>query len=98
MKDLKTYQQLFLYIVPTITNIGFINILVVVVRLWWFRKHLKKLGMENGNPHVGESEKGRMNPADLTCFGFEKPPSSFGQSIVESRMMMLRRMATVMSS
>lgn len=44
LKDLATYQQLFLYFIPIITNSGFINILVVVVRLWWFRKHLKKLG------------------------------------------------------
>lgn len=44
LKDLKTYQQLYLYFVPLVTNIGFINIIVVVIRLWWFRKHLKKLG------------------------------------------------------
>lgn len=44
VKELKTYQQLYLYFVPVVTNIGFINILVVVVRLWWYRKHLKKLG------------------------------------------------------
>lgn len=44
LRDLRTYQQLFLYFIPIVTNLGFINILVVVVRLWWFRKHLKKLG------------------------------------------------------
>jgi hypothetical protein len=44
LRDLKTFQQLFLYFIPIVTNLGFINILVVVVRLWWFRKHLKKLG------------------------------------------------------
>jgi hypothetical protein len=48
LKDLKTYQQLYLYFVPTVTNIGFINIIVVVVRLFWFRKHLKKLGKSKG--------------------------------------------------
>uniref|UniRef100_A0A8H7KDY5 Uncharacterized protein n=1 Tax=Bionectria ochroleuca TaxID=29856 RepID=A0A8H7KDY5_BIOOC len=42
LKELKTYQQLYLYFLPTVTNIGFINIIVVIVRLWWFRKHLKK--------------------------------------------------------
>lgn len=45
LRDLKTFQQLFLYFIPIVTNLGFINILVVVVRLWWFRKHLKKLGL-----------------------------------------------------
>lgn len=44
LKDLHTYQQLFLYFIPIFTNLGFINAVVVVVRLFWFRKHLKKLG------------------------------------------------------
>ncbi|KAF4472455.1 potassium transporter TRK-1 [Fusarium albosuccineum] len=39
---LKTYQQLFLYFIPLVCNLVFINILVVVVRLIWFRKHLQK--------------------------------------------------------
>ncbi|KAF2267453.1 hypothetical protein CC78DRAFT_577164 [Lojkania enalia] len=43
VKALKTYQQLFIYFVPIITNLGFINILVVVVRLHWFRKRFKGL-------------------------------------------------------
>ncbi|KAH6880063.1 cation transport protein-domain-containing protein [Thelonectria olida] len=47
LKLLKTYQQLFMYFVPIFTNLGFINIIVVVVRLWWFRKHLQKAG-----PHL----------------------------------------------
>jgi hypothetical protein len=45
VKELKTYQQLFLYFVPIIANAGFINVVVVVVRLHWFEKRLKKLGM-----------------------------------------------------
>jgi hypothetical protein len=45
VKELKTYQQLFLYFVPTVANAGFINLIVVVVRLHWFEKRLKKLGM-----------------------------------------------------
>ncbi|KPM37178.1 Low-affinity potassium transport protein [Neonectria ditissima] len=44
LKLLKTYQQLFMYFVPMLTNLGFVNIIVVVVRLWWFRKHLKQAG------------------------------------------------------
>ncbi|ENH75025.1 Low-affinity potassium transport protein [Fusarium oxysporum f. sp. cubense race 1] len=38
---LKTYQQLFLYFVPLVCNIVTINIIVVVVRLIWFRRYLK---------------------------------------------------------
>ncbi|EXK77899.1 hypothetical protein FOQG_17412 [Fusarium oxysporum f. sp. raphani 54005] len=41
LKELKTYQQLYLYFVPMFTNLGFVNIIVVVVRLFWFRRKLK---------------------------------------------------------
>lgn len=41
---LATYQQLYCFIIPIFTNIGFVNVLVVVVRLYWFRQHLKKIG------------------------------------------------------
>ncbi|KAF4452557.1 Low-affinity potassium transport [Fusarium albosuccineum] len=43
LKELKIYQQLYLYFIPVITNLCFINIAVVVVRLYWFRRHLKRL-------------------------------------------------------
>ncbi|KAL4865867.1 hypothetical protein BDV12DRAFT_210819 [Aspergillus spectabilis] len=43
VKDLKTYQQLFIYFVPLVSNIGFINILIVVVRLYWFEKRLNEI-------------------------------------------------------
>ncbi|KAL4876968.1 cation transport protein-domain-containing protein [Aspergillus karnatakaensis] len=42
VKDLKTYQQLYIHFIPILTNLGFINILVVVVRLHWFEKRLKE--------------------------------------------------------
>lgn len=44
---LKTYQQLFIYFVPIISNLGFVNIIVVCVRLWWFRKRLDEIGLSN---------------------------------------------------
>ncbi|KAL4974164.1 cation transport protein-domain-containing protein [Aspergillus desertorum] len=43
LKELKTYQQLFLYFTPIVSNLGFINILIVVVRLHWFEKRLKEI-------------------------------------------------------
>ncbi|KAF5626917.1 potassium transporter TRK-1 [Fusarium tjaetaba] len=43
VKDLKTYQQLYIYFIPILTNLGFINIVVVIVRLFWFKRHLKRL-------------------------------------------------------
>ncbi|GFF44450.1 cation transporter, putative [Aspergillus udagawae] len=40
---LKTYQQVYIYVAPIISNLGFINIIVVVVRLRWFEKRLKEV-------------------------------------------------------
>jgi hypothetical protein len=45
VKALKTYQQIFIHITPIITNLGFVNIIVVVVRLRWFSRRFKDLGM-----------------------------------------------------
>lgn len=50
VKDLKKYQQLYIYFIPILTNLGFINIMVVIVRLFWFRRHLKRLGEYCANP------------------------------------------------
>ncbi|KAH6636449.1 cation transport protein-domain-containing protein [Chaetomium tenue] len=41
IKDLKTYQQVYTYVIPIITNLGFINIIVITVRLRWFEKRFK---------------------------------------------------------
>ncbi|KAI2787227.1 Low-affinity potassium transport protein [Penicillium oxalicum] len=43
VKELKTYQQVYIYLIPIFTNLGFINILVVVFRVRWFEKHLKEV-------------------------------------------------------
>ncbi|PGH01244.1 hypothetical protein AJ79_07976 [Helicocarpus griseus UAMH5409] len=43
VKDLKTYQQVFIYVIPIMSNLGFINIAVVIVRLHWFRKRLNAI-------------------------------------------------------
>ncbi|KAL7775760.1 hypothetical protein CFE70_009604 [Pyrenophora teres f. teres 0-1] len=50
LKALKTYQQIFMYIVPIITNLGFINIVVVVVRLRWFSQKLKGITAAHRRP------------------------------------------------
>lgn len=42
VKDLRLYQQIVIYVIPLITNMAFINIVVVVVRLYWFEKHFKR--------------------------------------------------------
>lgn len=44
VNTLKTYQQVYIYLIPILANLGFINIIVVVVRLYWFEKHLRSVG------------------------------------------------------
>ncbi|KAK5652919.1 hypothetical protein OQA88_9398 [Cercophora sp. LCS_1] len=44
LKDIETYQQVYTYIMAVITNMAFINVAVVVVRLWWFKRKLLALG------------------------------------------------------
>jgi hypothetical protein len=43
VKDLKLGQQLVIYIFPIITNLAFVNIGVVLVRLRYFEKRLRKI-------------------------------------------------------
>ncbi|KAK3984554.1 potassium transporter [Cladorrhinum sp. PSN332] len=43
LKDMGTYQQVYTYIMAVITNMAFINVMVVVVRLWWFKRKLLAL-------------------------------------------------------
>jgi len=51
VKALKTYQQIFIYITPIITNLGFVNIIVVIVRLQWFSKRFKDLATRKLKSH-----------------------------------------------
>lgn len=48
MKDLYLAQQIVLYIFPIITNICFVNIVVVIVRIRYFRKRLGEFGSLSG--------------------------------------------------
>ncbi|KAL2819524.1 cation transport protein-domain-containing protein [Aspergillus granulosus] len=57
VKDLKTYQQLFIYFVPMVSNLGFVNILIVVVRLYWFEKRLKEIASSALRPHPNRSDR-----------------------------------------
>jgi hypothetical protein len=51
---LKTYQQVYIYVAPIISNLSFINIIVVVVRLRWFEKRLKEVGK---HPYLSQLEQ-----------------------------------------
>ncbi|KAI3187448.1 hypothetical protein CBS147311_10190 [Penicillium roqueforti] len=47
VKSLKTYQQVYLYLIPILGNLGFVNIIVIVFRVRWFEKRLKEIA-----PHL----------------------------------------------
>lgn len=42
VNNLLLYQQIVLYIVPSITTQVFVSIVVVEIRLWWFERRLKQ--------------------------------------------------------
>lgn len=42
VKALKLYQQLVIYFFPIITNLGFVNIVVVIARLRWYKKAMRE--------------------------------------------------------
>ena len=44
LNKLKTYQQVYTYLMAIITNMAFINVIVVVVRLYWFKRKMKAVG------------------------------------------------------
>ncbi|KAF9870867.1 trk family potassium uptake protein [Colletotrichum karsti] len=51
VKNMKTYQQVYIYVIPMITNLMFVNMMVVVVRLYWFQQRLKDIATaEPRNP------------------------------------------------
>jgi hypothetical protein len=55
VKLLPLYQQLYIYVIPIITNLGFINIVVVVVRLYWFNKKLGLAGTSTSCSKLGRN-------------------------------------------
>ncbi|KAK1589954.1 cation transporter [Colletotrichum navitas] len=72
VKDLKTYQQVYIYVIPIITNLMFVNMMVVVARLYWFRQRLRSIAatelgnsddleanppLENGDERTSQAEK-----------------------------------------
>ncbi|KAF5508931.1 Low-affinity potassium transport protein [Colletotrichum fructicola] len=77
VKDLKTYQQVYIYVIPMITNLMFINIVVVVARLYWFQQRLKNIAkertlsrcaedLEAGPPDQEAEARGRKSALDET--------------------------------
>ncbi|KAI9162701.1 Low-affinity potassium transport protein [Paramyrothecium foliicola] len=65
VKDLKTYQQVYIYIIPIITNLGFINIAVVIARIYWFRQRMESTGSAPiARLHPNDIEAKQLDDAD----------------------------------
>ncbi|KAH6865422.1 potassium transport protein 1 [Alternaria rosae] len=67
VKALTTYQQIFVYITPIVTNLGFINVLVVVVRLRWFKQKLKGIAAAHSRPKSLQLSMSRAQTIDNTA-------------------------------
>ncbi|GME61538.1 Potassium transporter [Neofusicoccum parvum] len=85
VKALKTYQQLVLYFIPTVTNIGFVNIIVVVVRLYWFEKRLKQIAVGKDVEAQIQRSSGRRILGKLADGGVGEDASSAGKPRKESQ-------------
>ncbi|KAH7243116.1 hypothetical protein NW759_008367 [Fusarium solani] len=77
VKELKTYQQLYVYFIPMLTNLGFVNIIVVIIRLHWFRSHLKRLAPQlHPRRQRGGSE---FDPEDIPDTSTIEAPDTAGK-------------------
>ncbi|RYO82602.1 hypothetical protein DL766_003116 [Monosporascus sp. MC13-8B] len=81
VKDLKTYQQLFLYFIPIFTNLGFINIIVVAVRLYWFEQHIR----QNGNKLLAQSRRGPTKDVEAQIPPEDTPTGEDQQETPQTR-------------
>ncbi|KAJ5484825.1 Low-affinity potassium transport protein [Penicillium diatomitis] len=85
VKELKTYQQVYIYLIPIFTNIGFINILVVVFRLRWFEKHLKKVGLRLTRTLLGYIAPKYMRPEPPAEDNAEAPKVDTTRALGEAK-------------
>ncbi|KFY67643.1 hypothetical protein V497_00265, partial [Pseudogymnoascus sp. VKM F-4516 (FW-969)] len=79
VKELKTYQQVAIYLIPIFTNLGFINVIVVAVRLYWFDKHLGTLApslLSTLNPRTGAWSSRRKSDVEAQETNLEKSSST----------------------
>jgi hypothetical protein len=75
LKSLKTYQQVFLYLTPMMTNLGFVNIGVIVVRLRWFRRRFRGVEKKpiNTRRDNGQNSRTVADASATRDLGKEKP-------------------------
>ncbi|SPO03187.1 related to potassium transporter TRK-1 [Cephalotrichum gorgonifer] len=71
IKDLATYQQVYTYLGSIFTNLCFVNVIVVAVRLHWFEKRLKD---ESRRPAAGSGSYDIESGRDRNAERPEQPP------------------------
>ncbi|KAK4098197.1 hypothetical protein N658DRAFT_509705 [Parathielavia hyrcaniae] len=74
VKDLKTYQQVYLYVIAVITNLGFINIIVVAVRLMYFEQRFKTAAASLPGPESAQDTEAQGTSTDREPHPKQKTP------------------------
>ncbi|KAF2274229.1 potassium transport protein 1 [Westerdykella ornata] len=82
VKAMKTYQQLFLYFAPLLTNLGFINMGVILVRLRWFRQRFK--GLEEKKAVTSKLIAASSGNSDLPATSPSSLDSKSGQRAINT--------------
>jgi hypothetical protein len=94
--DLDVYQQIMIYFMAIITNLGFVSIIVVVIRLYWFKKRLNQMAKSkrvNGDeiPTPSHKEKNANAGVDPAARKEESTAQTGEQSTEDAEHIMKRR-------
>ena len=85
VKALKTYQQIFVYITPIVTNLGFVNVIVVVVRLRWFSQKLKGVAAAHTRPRSSRLSISQVQKTTNTSDTRELEAGLTGETVSEKK-------------
>ncbi|KAJ6118274.1 hypothetical protein N7471_013741 [Penicillium samsonianum] len=86
VKSLKTYQQVYLYLIPILGNLGFINIIVIVFRVRWFEKRLKAIAphlLRPKAPPKQDAEAQLKDKRSLSSNDHEAPNDQFSSHEID---------------
>ncbi|KAJ6136877.1 hypothetical protein N7497_012129 [Penicillium chrysogenum] len=81
VKSLKTYQQVYLYLIPILGNLGFVNIIVIVFRVRWFEQRLKAIGQRL--PPEQDAEAQLKHKRSLSSNDDEAPNDQFSSDEID---------------
>ncbi|CAG8877204.1 unnamed protein product [Penicillium salamii] len=86
VKSLKTYQQVYLYLIPILGNLGFVNIIVIVFRVRWFEKRLKAIAphlLRPDAPPEQDAEAQLKHKRSLSSNDDEAPNDQFSSDEID---------------